>query len=427
MLSDLQQQLLHSRQLAGDRSSRDAASARYTEAPAACGPGTQLAGQHFRRHRAMRSREFFSHIRSWRFLTLAASIVLLAVVHHSGVVQRSPFHQIIDVVPYLLIILGALWFGFFGGITCAVLSSICYTLHLVIEEGGFSAENLHRVLNILMFIVVGAATGYLAQRRLEAMAKLEKSYAELRRKTSELFQAEENLLRVNRLSVMGELTAGLAHEIGNPLGGIKGAAEILADGIGPGDKKHRFAKLLLQEVARLDSVVSRFLDAVRPRRTEERRADLGETLEAAVSLSKKALQDGGLKLETEIQHDIPPVSADGHQLIQVFLNLLLNAIQATPRGGRISLRAFRAGDAVKCEVKDSGSGVEPCNLPRLFDPFFTTRPDGTGLGLAITHKILEICGGEIHVESEAGDGATFTVTLRANGEESVLQESTHSR
>jgi signal transduction histidine kinase len=331
------------------------------------------------------------------------------------------------VVPYLLILLGAVWFGFFGGITCAVLTSICYTLHLLIEESGFFAENLHRTLNILMFIVVGAATGYLAQRKMEAMAKLEKSYAELRKRTRELFEAEEHLLRVNRLSVMAELTAGLAHEIGNPLGGIKGAAEILADGIAPNDDKHRFAKLLLQEVSRLDKVVSRFLNTVRPRRTAEGCTHIAEVLETAVSLSRKALDEDGLELETEIQDNLPPVSADRHQLVQVFLNLLLNAIHATPRGGRISLRAFRIGDTVKCEVEDSGCGIDPDHLPRLFEPFFTTRANGTGLGLAITHKILEGCDGEIHVQSQVGHGSTFTVALRANGEANVPKDNTHSR
>ncbi|MBI4603146.1 MAG: sensor histidine kinase [Planctomycetes bacterium] len=354
-----------------------------------------------------------------RLLVLALVILTLTFVHQSGVLRRPPFHQILDVVPYLPIILGGLWYGIFGGVTCAILTSMCYVTHLCLHEGGsFLGDNLHKTLNILMFNVVGVVTGYLAQKQLRTMARyqslaeeLERSYDQLRQRTEELIRSEEQLQRATRLSALGELTAGLAHEIGNPLGGIKGAAEILADGVPPEDPKHRFARLLLKEVGQLDQVVARFLNLARPPQESDGAADAGEVLQAVVSLCNQPLKQGRLDLRLSIEERLPPVAASPSQLQQVLLNLLLNAIQATGPSGRIALEARRAGDAVQCVVTDTGRGIAPEDLPRIFDPFFTTRQGGTGLGLAITHRIVESCRGRIHVESRPGGGTTFTVTL----------------
>ncbi len=371
----------------------------------------------------MKFRDSLTTLRSWRLLVLVVVILTLTFIHQLGGVKSSPFHQILDIIPYLPIILGALWFGLAGGITCAVLTSACFATHLYFHEGGaFWGQNLHRTLNIIMFPVIGVVTGYLAQRQIEATAQyrrvakeLERSYAELREKTEALFRNEEHLQRASRLSALGELTAGLAHEIGNPLGGIKGAAEIMADGATPVDQKERFARLLLKEVARLDAVVSRFLDCARPTEDGKGVADVAEVLKAVAALCSQTMKQEHLSFDLKIERGLSPVAASPHQIQQVFLNLLLNAMQATPAGGRILLGARQVGDEVEVVVKDSGRGIPADNLPRIFDPFFTTRPDGTGLGLAITHRILEGCRGRISVESRPGQGASFTVTLPLKG------------
>lgn len=358
--------------------------------------------------------------RAWRLPVLALSLLALSVLHQSGGVRATPLDEIFDVVPHLLIIVGAIWFGLTGGLACALLTGTCYMSHLLIHQSGdILGEHLDQTLNVAMFLVVGAVTGYLSERQLTAMdryrsvaAELERSYEELKSRTAELLRAEEHLRRANRLTVVSELTAGLAHEIGNPLGGIKGAAEILADGVDPGGERQRFAGLLLKEVDRLHSVVSRFLDAVRSEESSDERADVGEVLDLALSLCRKAMEEGEIDLETSVDPDLPAVRASPDRLEQVFLNLLLNAIQATPPGGDIRLHAERAGDRVLVRVSDTGQGIDPEVAPRIFDPFFTTRREGTGLGLAITHKILESCGAAVSVESHPPGGSTFTVTLR---------------
>ena len=373
--------------------------------------------------------------RSWRLALLVAMVLVLTVVHDLGIVKASRFHQVLDILPYFPIMLGALWFGLIGGIVCSLVTTAGYTLHIVLHEGGgLFAENFHRTLNILMFNVFGAVVGYLSQRQLRVMTRyraladrLEKSYTELRSKTEELFQAEEHLQRASRLSALGQLTAGLAHEIGNPLGGIKGAAEILTDGMSPKDRRYRFARLLRQEVERLEDVVSRFLDWVRPPEAMVAHAEIGQVLSSVISLCEQSVERKRLKLQLRVERGVPRVAADPRQLQHVFLNLLLNSIQATPEGGRILLRVRLVDQVLQCSVSDSGCGIPQEDIPRLFDPFFTTRPNGTGLGLAITSRILEGIKASVRVKSQVGRGSTFTVILPVLKEDSVVQEGARSR
>lgn len=370
----------------------------------------------------MSAREQLDRFRSWKIWVFLGSVILLALVHQISGVQTSRFHQVLDVAPYIFIMAGGFWFGFSGALATSVLTSICYTAHLVLQEDGdlFHHDYFHRTLNIFMYLIVGLFTGILAERQLAALrkhkslaAELDESYRELRKRTEELFRAQEGIQRANRLSVVGELSAGLAHEIGNPLGGIKGAAEILADKIDPETEEGRFVGLVLKEVSRLDEVVSRFLQSVRIDDAGVEEANLREVLDSVLTLSRQRIEAQGLEIRLNLEEGLPRVNADTGQLRQVFLNLLLNAMQATAEGGTIEMTARSIGSMIECAVSDSGTGIPAEDLPRIFDPFFTRRVGGTGLGLAITYKIVEACGGEIDVESEVGRGTKVRVNLPA--------------
>lgn len=366
-----------------------------------------------------------------RLWILAVVIIGLAVVHQSNLLAGAKIQPVLDIVPYVPIILGGIWFGLAGGVLCALLTSVCFLAHLGIHEGGgFFGVHLHRTLDILMFNVVGLVTGFLAQRQLALMRryrttaeKLEASYAELREKTEALIRSEEELSRANRLSALGELTASLAHEIGNPLGAIKGAAEIVADGLDPDDRKGRFGQLLLKEVARLDTVVRSFLGYAR-RETDSAEdrpsADLGQVIREVATLVRPQCDRAGLSLELDIQEPLVPLHCQPSHLQQVFLNLVLNAVQATPPGGRIGIRAFREGDILSACVEDTGRGISPELRDRIFEPFFSTRSEGTGLGLAITRRIVTGYGGSIEVRSRPEGGTVFRVTFPV--EESAFGE-----
>ncbi|HVZ72660.1 MAG TPA: ATP-binding protein [Polyangia bacterium] len=235
-------------------------------------------------------------------------------------------------------------------------------------------------------------------------------------------QVYERMKERDRLAALGQMAAGLAHEIRNPLGSIKGAAQFLqpAGGGGvqhAGDTKE-FLDIIVEEVNRLNKIVSQFLDYARPYRGEQKPLDVADVLKKTLQLVD---QERAAKCEivTTFAERLPPVRADAEQLLQVFLNLSLNALQAMPDGGRLNVstglrRSTRRGAAaafLEIRFRDTGVGIPPGDLKNLFIPFFTTKEKGTGLGLPISQRILENHGGTIEVRSQAGEGATFTVLL----------------
>jgi two-component system, NtrC family, sensor histidine kinase HydH len=245
-------------------------------------------------------------------------------------------------------------------------------------------------------------------------------------------QVYERMKERDRLAALGQMAAGLAHEIRNPLGSIKGAAQFLQPGQaaeggkdgkdGKGESTREFLDIIIEEVNRLNKIVSQFLDYARPYRGEQRPLEVSEVLKKTLSLLPAAQLEGAVDISTSFAERMPPVRADAEQLLQVFLNLSLNAIQARMPGeepGKLLIstglrRATRRGAAAaffEVRFRDTGVGIPPGDIKNLFIPFFTTKDKGTGLGLPISQRIIENHGGTIEVRSQPGEGATFTVLL----------------
>jgi two-component system sensor histidine kinase HydH len=237
-------------------------------------------------------------------------------------------------------------------------------------------------------------------------------------------QVYERMKERDRLAALGQMAAGLAHEIRNPLGAIKGAAQLLQPsaaghtGVDPAGTKE-FLSIIVEEVNRLNKIVSQFLDYARPYRGEQEPLDVNDVVRKTLQLLAKEAEGKGMEVVPSLVDGLPPVRADAEQLVQVFLNLSLNALQAMPDGGRLFVssairRATRRGAAaafLEVRFRDTGVGIPPSDLRNLFIPFFTTKEKGTGLGLPISQRIIENHGGTIEVRSQAGMGATFTVLL----------------
>jgi two-component system sensor histidine kinase HydH len=232
-------------------------------------------------------------------------------------------------------------------------------------------------------------------------------------------QVYERMKERDRLAALGQMAAGLAHEIRNPLGSIKGAAQFLQPAAGQtGDSTKEFLDIIVEEVNRLNKIVSQFLDYARPYRGEQRPLEVNEVLKKTLQLIAKE-QNSSVEIVSRLADGLPPVRADAEQLLQVFLNLSLNALQAMPQGGQLLLstslrRATRRGAAaafLEVRFRDTGVGIPPGDLRNLFIPFFTTKEKGTGLGLPISQRIIENHGGTIEVRSQPSEGATFTVLL----------------
>jgi signal transduction histidine kinase len=234
-------------------------------------------------------------------------------------------------------------------------------------------------------------------------------------------QLYERMRERERLAALGQMAAGLAHEIRNPLGSIKGAAQVLQP-IGQESKDSaikEFLNIIVEEVDRLNKIVSQFLDYARPYRGDPRPLDINDVVRKTLQFLENEEDARKVEISTALFDGLPQVRADPEQLRQVFLNLSINALQAMNQGGKLHVstslrRSTRRGVAaafLEVRFRDSGAGIPTNDLKSLFIPFFTTKEKGTGLGLPISQRIIENHGGTIEVRSKLGAGSTFTVLL----------------
>jgi C4-dicarboxylate-specific signal transduction histidine kinase len=247
-------------------------------------------------------------------------------------------------------------------------------------------------------------------------ARVAAQVAALERANRELAEAQDSLVRTARLATVGRLAAGIAHEVGNPLGAITGYAELCRERLEAGrlDGAADFLARIAAESRRIDAIVRDLLDFARPSDLALRPVAVGPALEAALRLAGVQDRFRRVAVEARLPADLPPVLADERRLAQVFLNLLLNAGDAMGGEGAVTVTAAAREGAVEVRVADRGPGIPAADLPRVFDPFFTTKPpgQGTGLGLAVCHGIMESFGGAISAES-GPSGACLVLRLRA--------------
>jgi signal transduction histidine kinase len=236
--------------------------------------------------------------------------------------------------------------------------------------------------------------------------------AELRNSREEIHNLHRTQMsRAEHLATLGEMAAGLAHEIRNPLAGIAGVIEIVGRDLPPSSPAHDVLKDMRAEVQHINRILTDLLSTARPKQAEFRLADLNSTAEHAVLIAREQAREKDIKVELSKAENLPLVLHDENQITQVLLNLLLNGIQAVDSGGGIRLELGRQNGSARITVSDTGQGISPENLPNIFLPFFTTKGQGTGLGLPLARRIVENHGGHIAVTSTVGEGSQFTVLL----------------
>lgn len=234
---------------------------------------------------------------------------------------------------------------------------------------------------------------------------------------SRMCELEERLQRQHRLAAMGEMVGRIAHEIRNPLGSVELFASMLRRDLHDMPRSLGYAEQISQAVHGLDRLLSNLLLYTRPERSARAWHRIESLVLEAVSLASHARAQRAVEIGLDLDPRIPSLWCNEGQLKQVLLNLILNAIQAMPEGGRVALALTEMADqplgepSVCLTVVDSGKGIDPAHRPRIFDPFFTTKDEGTGLGLAIVHAIIDAHHGRIDVESRTGEGTTFTILL----------------
>lgn len=227
---------------------------------------------------------------------------------------------------------------------------------------------------------------------------------------------EAELRRAERLAALGRLVTGVAHELRNPLAIIKAAVQVMEEELHHVPEVQDYARVIKEQVGRQNRVLQELLEFGRPSRGVVQPLNANRLVEGILTFAQPLLRQQGVELHLALAENLPQVEGDGEKLKQVFLNLILNAVQAMPGGGKLTIETG-GSDRVFVRFTDTGAGIEPGDLPHLFDPYYTTKKNGSGLGLAIAHRIVELHGGHIEVESEPGRGASFTVWLPAAGAE----------
>ncbi|OGU17743.1 MAG: histidine kinase [Geobacteraceae bacterium GWC2_53_11] len=248
-------------------------------------------------------------------------------------------------------------------------------------------------------------------RNLEA--KVQERTAELEEKNQLLLKTQGELVKAEKLAAVGELAAGVAHEINNPMAIIRGNAEVLMFDLKPGHPNREEAEIIAHQVARVESIVGNLLSFARHRRKALKPVALDHVLEDILRQVKHHVPLDGIEVRREYGMGNVAVEGDENQLGQVFTNLIVNAVQSMTQGGVLTIRTIADSGAPVCrvEIEDSGDGIPPEQVNDIFTPFFTTRENGTGLGLSVSYGIIRNHGGGIAVRSEPGAGSTFTVTL----------------
>lgn len=360
-----------------------------------------------------------------RLTALALIIAAITAQHYlAGVSHENlALHNIHYLLYFLPILMAGIWYGLFGGIGMALLVSILYA-PVVFGHLGQSVftSSAQKVLELVIYNMVGFVTGLLSERQRRegegyrrAAEDLRKAYKKLHEQTDLIVEKEEQLRRAEKLSTLGELAAGIAHEIRNPLASIKGTAEILLDETTPREKRTEFMRLMLDEVNRLNRVVSNFLELARFERLRRESASINDIIRRMLQIADFQMARMNIAVRTDFAPELPQLSLDISQMEQAVLNLMLNAAGAMPDGGVLNLTTrLESQDGVEkvlAEIEDNGDGIAPEHLPHIFDPFFTTRSDGTGLGLPIVKRILKAHGGSIEVTSEIGRGTRATLTI----------------
>ncbi|HHT9117816.1 MAG TPA: two-component system sensor histidine kinase NtrB, partial [Candidatus Hypogeohydataceae bacterium YC38] len=238
---------------------------------------------------------------------------------------------------------------------------------------------------------------------------------------SEVEQIRGWLKQADQMAGLGTMAAGIAHEIRNPLASIRGLMELLREDIVETDPKRKYVDTVINEVDRVNKLVQEVLDFAQVETTEPEARDINELIEQALIITKHRLPDKAIEIVEDLVKNLPPVFVRPDKITQAFENILVNAFEATPEGGKVvvtsGLEPFPSRTKnekyrnVLVRFSNTGSFIAPENIEKIFLPFYTTKPGGTGLGLPICHRIISSLGGEIRVESHRETGTTFEIEL----------------
>jgi signal transduction histidine kinase len=286
---------------------------------------------------------------------------------------------------------------------------------------GFSSKEIHPVLNqieknvalsILFFLILG----------ISAIALIWENQNRHLRKMKEM---EDRIQLAGRLSSLGQLAAGVAHEIRNPFNAIGMGLQRLKREFLPQDESKKeeylsFTDLISKEIKRVNEIIEQFLALSRPFQLNLRTSSLQDLLKNLTTLFQEEASSQGITLRTEISPNLPPIKMDPERLTQAFINIMKNGMQAMDQRGILRVEAYGFKDRVEVSFSDSGSGISPEQMEKIFNYYYTTKEKGVGLGLPIAHRIIEAHGGQLKVDSQVGVGTKVTVLLPVSSDQQAV-------
>src|SRR5947209_7534863 len=349
-------------------------------------------------------------------LSVVIKVVLATIlmIHTSDIGINSSYYPIY----YLPVTTAAMYFGPLGTLIWTAISSAAYCSYLIpaLKQFDLTPEGRGELLlHIVFFFLVAMIVNRFVMEYRAQSQRYQLLAENLSETNRVLKKTQDEARRTERLAALGQLSAGLAHEIRNPLGVIKGSAEILNQKLKASDALSKeLSSYIYTEVNRLSALVSRFLDFARPSQLELRPQQLPALIERSLKLVTEQGATAKVNVQRDYAPDLPPVMMDEELCEQVFTNLLLNACEAMgEQGGELKIRIRANGledrHGVIVEIEDTGPGIAAGMKEQIFNPFVTTRKSGVGLGLAIVSKIVDAHGGSVRVSSEPGHGACFQV------------------
>jgi two-component system sensor histidine kinase HydH len=346
----------------------------------------------------------------WKAILIILLVSVITALHFLTGTEHIYLHGIYQRSYYIPIVLASFWFEILGGLITAVGLSSVYLIHIIRDWGHYPAYSFQQYAEIGMYLAVAVLVGSLSRAQRRARQRLEAAGAELSAAYQKLNETFDQLRHSDRLASLGQLAAVIAHEIRNPLGSIQGAVDILGAGLPASDPKAEFAQIARKEVTALEKLTREILQFSKPAPPKQLPIDPQEIVEAACRLCADQARRQQVDVRLE-QSPATRILVDPEQIKQVLLNILINAIQVQPSGGKIEIRISRDLNDVVISVRDFGPGIAAENLDRIFDPFFTTKREGTGLGLAISYQLVSHNGGRIRAESPPGQGACFRISF----------------
>lgn len=355
-----------------------------------------------------------------------AFIIMLTLVGAIGILHTvTPgymilYHDTYRRLSYFPIAIGAILYGVWGGLALSVFSCLAFIPHLYAFWAEGPEAYYSELSEILFYLAAGLVIGLISSRenRLrkkyqDLSEKLSRSYDRLSMQASQLLEAEKQLGESQKLSLLGHVSASFAHEIKNPLASIKGAAEILADEVGPDHPKHEFVEIMRNEISRLNHSVEKVLDYCRgnqPKREFEFKT-VKEVTDHVLTLMAAAVKEKSIQVEVEYDAGAKERTIQEAPMVQVLLNVLINAVDAVDKNGRIHIGVKTQDKECIIQVSDDGPGIDPAIQEEVFHSFVTYKDGGTGLGLPISRKIVESLQGRITLEESMLGGAGIRICL----------------